>query len=186
MLREHLAGDLLPNPRWSADRKTNESMLGPAHFRMIEHAYDPVEPWEDRVKWVDNQVDVFSKAFQGLTVSCAPLPRSQVRRDQPKGFYALFGTFVGARPIQTSIDDPAYLRLHSDELATLKGRIRNHLADLWLDAAGKIGLRLIHEQDAAIKKVLEEAYCDEDSPLYVLGGAAGEKGAALSKLDGAS
>ena len=167
LVREHLAGDLLPDPRWSADGRTNESILGPAHFRMIEHAYDPVEPWEDRVKWVDNQVDVFSKAFQGLTVSCARCHDHKFDAISQKDFYALFGTFVGARPIQTSIDDPAYLRLHSDELAALKGRIRNQLADAWLDAAGKIGLRLIHEQDAAIKKALEEAYCDEDSPLYV-------------------
>ena len=167
LLREHLAGDLLPDPRWSADGKTNESMLGPAHFRMIEHAYDPVEPWEDRVKWVDNQVDVFSKAFQGLTVSCARCHDHKFDAISQKDFYALFGTFVGARPIQTSIDDPDYLRLHSDQLASLKSRIGSRLADAWLDAAGKIGLRLIHEQDAAIKKALEDAHCDEDSPLYV-------------------
>ena len=167
LIREHLAGDLLPSPRWSADGKTNESILGPAHFRMIEHAYDPVEPWEDRVKWIDNQIDVFSKAFQGLTVSCARCHDHKFDAISQKDFYALFGSFVGARPIQTVIDDPAYLRLHSDDLATLKTKIRDRLADFWLDAAGKIELRLIHEQDAATRKALEQAHCDEAGPLYV-------------------
>ena len=167
LVREHLAGDLLPIPRSSPDGKTNESILGPAHFRMIEHAYDPVEPWEDRVKWTDNQIDVFSKAFQGLTVSCARCHDHKFDAISQKDFYALFGSFAGARPIQTVIDDPAYLRLHSDKLATLKGRIRNDLADAWIEAAGKIDLRLIHEQDATIRKALEQAHCDEASPLFV-------------------
>ena len=71
LVREHLAGDLLPAPRFNETLRVNESLLGTAHYRMIEHGFQPVDPWEDRVKWTDNQIDVFSKAFQGLTVSCA-------------------------------------------------------------------------------------------------------------------
>jgi hypothetical protein len=71
LIREHLAGDLLPAPRIDRGEKLNESLTAAAHFRMVEHGFQPVDPWEDRVKWMDNQIDVFSKAFQGLTVSCA-------------------------------------------------------------------------------------------------------------------
>ena len=71
LIREHVAGDLLPAPRLDAARRTNESIIGTGHFRLVEHGYQPVDPWEDRVKWADNQVDVVSKAFMGLTVSCA-------------------------------------------------------------------------------------------------------------------
>ena len=50
LIREHLAGDLLENPRINERDGINESILGTAHYRMIEHGYQPVDPWEDRVK----------------------------------------------------------------------------------------------------------------------------------------
>ena len=65
LVREHLAGDLLAAPRYNETLRVNESLLGTAHYRMIEHGFQPVDPWEDRVKWTDNQIDVFSKAFSG-------------------------------------------------------------------------------------------------------------------------
>ena len=167
LLREHIAGDLLSDPRWSLDGKTNESMLGPAHFRMVEHAFQPVEAWEDRVKWTDNQIDVFSKAFQGLTVSCARCHDHKFDAISQKDFYSLFGTFYGARPIQTTIDNPEHLNVHREELAALKQKIRGELADAWIDAARLLKVRLTFEQDAAIRKALEEAACDEESPLAV-------------------
>ena len=71
LIREHLAGDLLPSPRMNPDLGINESLLATAHFRMVEHGFQPVDPLGDRIKWTDNQVDVVSKAFQGLTISCA-------------------------------------------------------------------------------------------------------------------
>jgi mono/diheme cytochrome c family protein len=165
LVREHLAGDLLAKPRWSTDGKTNESILGTAHFRMVEHAFQPVEPLEDRVKWTDNQVDVFSKAFQGLTVSCARCHDHKFDAISQKDFYSLYGTFYGARPIQATIDNPKDLNIHREELAALKGRIKDRLADAWVNAAHDLEVRLTYEQDGAIKKALEEAACDEESPL---------------------
>ena len=167
LVREHVAGDLLPTPRFSADGKTNESILGTAHFRMIEHAYQPVEPLEDRVKWTDNQIDVFSKAFQGLTVSCARCHDHKFDAISQKDFYSLYGTFYGARPIQATIDHPKKLNIHRGELTVLKGRIKDRLADAWMEAARDLEVRLVYEQDGAIKKALEEAACDEESPLVV-------------------
>ena len=167
LVREHIAGDLLAEPRWSADGKTNESLLGVAHFRMVEHAFQPVEPLEDRVKWTDNQIDVFSKAFQGLTVSCARCHDHKFDAISQKDFYSLFGVFYGARPIQATIDNPKDLNVHRENLAALKFRIKEKLAAAWIDAARKLELRLIYEQDAAIRKALEEAACDEESPLAV-------------------
>ena len=165
LLREHIAGDLLSAPRWSADGKTNESMLGPAHFRMVEHAFQPVEPWEDRIKWTDNQIDVFSKAFQGLTVSCARCHDHKFDAISQKDYYSLFGTFYGARPIQATIDNPKHLKVHSEEMAALKRKIQNELADVWVAAARLLEVRLTYAQDTAVKEALEEAACDEESPL---------------------
>ena len=69
--REQLAGDLLKSPRINTSEKLNESALGTGHFRMIEHGYQPVDTVDEQVRNVDNQIDVVSKTFLGLTVSCA-------------------------------------------------------------------------------------------------------------------
>ena len=91
-VREHIAGDLLANPRLSPAEGLNESMLGPAHLRMVEFGFVPVDALDDQVKVVDNQIDVFSKAFLGLTVSCARCHDHKFDPISQKDFYALYGT----------------------------------------------------------------------------------------------
>ena len=71
MVREQIAGDLLPEPRWNTEGQFNESAIGPAHLRMVELGFVPVDALEDQVKVVDNLIDVYSKTFLGLTASCA-------------------------------------------------------------------------------------------------------------------
>ncbi len=162
LIREHLAGDLLDNPRIDEGLRLNESILGVAHLRMVEHSYQPIDPWEDRVKWTDNQVDVISKAFQGLTVSCARCHDHKFDAISQKDYYSLFGILYGARPTQRAIDAPDALNLHRDELADLKAEIRTALANQWLLAADKA---LANEDSWALTKALEEAACESDSPL---------------------
>ena len=149
LIREHMAGDLLPVPRLDAENRTNESIIGTAHYRLIEHGYQPVDPWEDRVKWQDNQVDVVSKAFMGLTVSCARCHDHKFDAISQKDYYSLFGTLYGARPTQRAIDDPVLLETNRDALAALKEEIRDGLADAWIEAAGTVGARLLAEAAAA-------------------------------------
>ena len=165
LIREHLAGDLLATPRTTPERNINESILGTAHFRLVELGYQPVDPWEERVKWTDNQIDVFSKAFQGLTVACARCHDHKFDAISQEDYYALFGVFYGARPTMRAVDAPEALRLHSQSLRDLKGRIRDKVAAAWIDAAETLGERLQQAQDAALKAALEEAACDEGSPL---------------------
>lgn len=131
LIREHLAGDLLAQPRIDGREQTNESKLALAHWRMVEHGFQPVDPWEDRVKWADNQIDVFAKTFQGLTVSCARCHDHKFDAISQKDYYALFGIFAGMRPTQTAIDAPALLERNREALAALKPRIREELARAW-------------------------------------------------------
>ena len=143
LVREHLAGDLLAAPRLDASGRTNESMLGPAHFRLVEHGYQPVDPWEDRVKWTDNQVDVASKAFLGLTVSCARCHDHKFDAISQKDYYAFFGTLYGARPTMRAVDAPAVLETNREALAARKAEIRGRLADAWSAAAAHVGEELL-------------------------------------------
>ena len=128
MIREHLAGALLPEPRLNPDLQLNESVIGTGHFRLVEHGYQPVDPWEDRVKWTDNQIDVVSKAFMGLTVSCARCHDHKFDAISQKDYYSLFGTLYGARPTQRAIDAPAVLATNVAKLSQLKDDIRSRLS----------------------------------------------------------
>ena len=143
LIREHVAGDQLPSPRLNETDQLNESMIGTAHYRMVEHGYQPVDPWEDRVKWADNQVDVVSKAFLGLTVSCARCHDHKFDAISQRDYYALFGTLYGARPTQRAIDAPGLLATNKDRLAVLKGAVREALANAWLDETDAIAATLL-------------------------------------------
>ena len=143
LIREHLAGDLLPHPRIDQDLGINESLLATAHFRLVEHGYQPVDPWEDRIKWTDNQIDVISKAFQGLTVTCARCHDHKFDAISQRDYYALFGTFYGARPTQRAIDVPERLNTNRDQLLELKQQIRAGLAEAWLREAGSLTSQLL-------------------------------------------
>jgi len=142
LVREHLAGDLLPQPRWNAAEQFNESAIGPAHLRMVELGFVPVDALEDQVKVVDNQIDVYSKAFLGLTASCARCHNHKFDAISQEDFYALYGIFASSRPGQVLIDPPELLHNNCEELAQLKKTIRNELAAAWLEAAATIAEQL--------------------------------------------
>ena len=70
-VREHIAGDLLPNPRLHPERKFNESVLGTGFWFLGEWVHSPVDIRKDETDRFDNMLDVMSKTFLGVTVACA-------------------------------------------------------------------------------------------------------------------
>jgi len=143
LIREHLAGDLLPTPRINPVDRINESMVGAANLRLVEYGYQPVEPWEDRVRWIDNQVDVASKAFLGLTVTCARCHDHKFDAISQKDYYALHGTFYGARPTMRAIDDIPLLESNKESLASVKADIRRALAATWSTSVNTVKTTLL-------------------------------------------
>ena len=131
MLREYLAGDLLENPRINPTEGLNESMLGPGNLRMVEYGYVPVDALDDQVKVVDNQIDVLSKAFQGLTVSCARCHDHKFDPITQADFYALYGVLASSRPGLVAVDAPDVLASGRDRLDQLRSRIRSGLVAAW-------------------------------------------------------
>ncbi len=145
LIREHLAGDLLAQPRWNPSEGINESLLGIAHLRLVEHGFNPVDTLDEQIKTIDSQIDVVSKAFQGLTISCA---RCHDHKFDPIGvrdYYALHGIFASVRPTQITIDAPERLRVHRDELEDLKRTIKSRVADAWEIAAAEISQHLLSQ-----------------------------------------
>ena len=155
LIREHLAGDLLPSPRMNPTLGINESLLGTAHLRMVEHGFQPVDPLEDRIKWVDNQVDVLSKAFQGLTISCARCHDHKFDAISQEDYYAIFGVLYGARPTQRAVDDPERLDWGRSELTRLKEEIRRELAGAWIREASALSSKLMEAPREAFANLPE-------------------------------
>ncbi len=134
LVREHLAGDLM-EPRVSADGKLNEAAMGPAHLRMVFHGFTPTDALDEFVNFTDNQVDVVSKAFLGLTVSCARCHDHKFDAISQKDYYAMFGVFANGRPGQVdAAADPGQRALVGEMLA-LRGRYMREVLAAW-GAAG--------------------------------------------------
>ncbi len=137
-VREHVAGDLLPSPRINPVAALNESALGTAHLRMVELGYIPVDALDDQVKVVDNQVDVLSKAFLALTVSCARCHDHKFDPISQNDFHAWYGILASGKPGQVVVDAPGLDSAALESLAAAKQRIRAGLGSAWADAARRI------------------------------------------------
>lgn len=135
LIREHVAGDLLEKPRINREEGVNESMIGPANLRLVEHGFQPIDTLDEQVKTVDNQIDVISKSFQGLTTSCARCHDHKFDPISQRDYFALYGIFASSRPGHVAIDLPERLRVHREELVRLKAAIKESLADAWLQSA---------------------------------------------------
>ncbi|MEM7305317.1 MAG: PSD1 and planctomycete cytochrome C domain-containing protein [Planctomycetota bacterium] len=88
---EHLAGDLLEEPRPHPEEGWDESVLGTGFWFLGEEVHSPVDIRGDQVERVANQVDVLSKALLGLTVACARCHDHKFDPITQEDFYALAG-----------------------------------------------------------------------------------------------
>ena len=104
--REQIAGDLLPDPRIDPEGQLNESALGIGQLRMVPHGFNPTDPLDELVTFTDNQIDVLSKAFLGMTVSCARCHNHKFDAISQADFYALFGVLESCRPAIIRADAP--------------------------------------------------------------------------------
>jgi len=101
---EHLAGDVLPDPRIDAKTDTNESIIGTGFWHLGEEVHSPVDIRQDQAERLDNRIDVMTKAFLGLTVSCARCHDHKFDAISTKDYYALYGLLEGSSYRQVRID----------------------------------------------------------------------------------
>ncbi len=142
LVREHIAGDLLPGPRLNDELGINESMLGAAQYRFVQHGFAPTDALDEQVRFTDNQIDVISKAFLGLTVSCARCHDHKFDPISQQDYYALYGIMVSSRPATVTLDTPERQNRHREELTALKEQLRASLADTWLAASESVAEQL--------------------------------------------
>ncbi|MRI00841.1 DUF1553 domain-containing protein [Kriegella sp. EG-1] len=95
-LKEHLAGDLIDQ---RVDKETGvlESQLGTTFYAMGEGKHSPVDIKQEEATYIDNLIDVTSKTFQGLTVSCAKCHDHKFDPISAADYYAFYGIMESSR-----------------------------------------------------------------------------------------
>ena len=157
MVREHLAGDLLPNARINRELGLNESALGIGHLRMVFHGFAPTDPLEEQLRFTDDQISVVSKAFLGLTVSCARCHNHKFDPISQKDFYGWYGIFASCPPATIAVDAPDADQTKLREvLFRQKEGIKVALAETWLREADLVARKLIEPGDD-LKKAVDGA-----------------------------
>lgn len=113
-LMEQIAGDLI-EPRWRAtssdasptNTAINESILGTGFWFLGEEVHSPVDIRRDETDRMDNRLDVLSKTFLGLTVSCARCHDHKFDAISQHDYYALAGFAISSGYRQIRVDTDA-------------------------------------------------------------------------------
>jgi hypothetical protein len=104
-IREHIAGDLLTTPRRNPIEDYDESILGTGFWFLHEGHHGPVDVKADEAKRIDNQIDVMTKSFLGLTVACARCHDHKFDAISTRDYYSLYG-FLKSSHRQVAMLDP--------------------------------------------------------------------------------
>ncbi len=95
MIREAIAGDLLEEPR--VDNGLDASVAATGFWWLGEATHAPTDVRGDEAVRIDNQIDVFSKSFLGLTVSCARCHDHKFDAISDEDYYSLSGFLQSSR-----------------------------------------------------------------------------------------
>jgi cytochrome c553 len=170
-LVEHLAGDLLECPRRHPVEGYNESIIATGFFHLGEGVHSPVDVREEEVRRIDNQIDVMSKAFLGLTVACARCHDHKFDPIASRDYYALAGFLRSSRFQQAFIDPPDRIGEPVRRLIEARDAIRGMLDDDWKSTP--VGGRSPPLQKDEV--VFEDFNRDDYGDWHVTGNAFGDR-----------
>jgi hypothetical protein len=193
---EHIAGDLLANPRLNPSEHFNESIIATGFYWLGQSEHSPVDVRQDQAEIIDNQIDVLSKTFLGLTVACARCHDHKFDAIASKDYYALYGVLESSRYAQRAIGPTPPLRARIETLKQLKAQIRTTAAGAWSKQSKQLAKYLLaaapapsatagHKQvsraDADLllawsKALQNKSLSDPSHPLYAWSQLAGTNG----------
>ncbi|MBI4657874.1 MAG: DUF1553 domain-containing protein [Verrucomicrobia bacterium] len=167
-VREHIAGDLLPQTRWNREEQFNESVIGTAFYRFGEVNHDDcIGLRQIGYDLADNQIDTLTKAFQATTVACARCHDHKIDAVSMKDYYALLGILRSSRQVSHTIDAPEINASAIQELTKLKHEIGQEIGDIWMQDAGDVHLYLLAAQaksSLAFQSVAKESSAADLDP----------------------
>lgn len=128
LVREHIAGDLLDQPRLHATQGFNESILGTGFWFLGEWVHSPVDIRKDETDRFDNMIDVMSKTFLGVTVSCARCHDHKFDAISMADYYALSGFLQSSDYRQVPFESLEHNRRIAQELGNLDTKFRQQVS----------------------------------------------------------
>jgi hypothetical protein len=124
-MKEHVAGDLLSNPRRHPTEKFNESKIGTAFYWFGQQKHSPVDIRQETADTIDNQIDVLTRAFMGMTVACARCHDHKFDAISTKDYYSMFGVLGSSRYAQVAIDEEVTVAPLHGQLSKLREEIQH-------------------------------------------------------------
>ncbi len=184
-LREHLAGDLLAKPRIDPISGHNESVIGPGFFWFGQQTHSPVDVRAHQSEFIDNQIDVMSKTFLGLTIACARCHDHKFDPIPTRDYYSLYGVFSSSRYAQRPLFPDNKLDIIIADIRANKPTATSAVVNSWrtqiqsvpkiLDALGKadaqIDPSLGTNKVMAVKRAME-AWSNRKSATQISGASA--------------
>lgn len=132
LIREQIAGDLLPQPRRNESEGINESLIGPMFFHFGERRHgSSIDFAGVHQEMADSQIDVFSKSFLAMTVACARCHDHKLDAISQRDYYALAGVFMTPRWTSRSIDTADKYSKQIQKLRQLRDEIQDRLGQAW-------------------------------------------------------
>jgi len=135
LVQEHIAGDLLPEPRLHEDGY-DESPIGTCFYWFGDQTHSPLDPRQHRADRIDNQIDVLGKTFLGLTVACARCHDHKFDAIAQRDYYGLHGVLASSRYTLTPLLPRGGHGAARAALAELRPRLVATIKARWLRAAG--------------------------------------------------
>jgi hypothetical protein len=171
---EHLAGDLLPDPRRDPETGVNESVLATAFYWFGQGKHSPVDIRAEECDTVDNQLDVIGKTFQGLTIACARCHDHKFDAIRQADYYALAGFLQSSRRTITDVGPPEAMQRYVDGVTAHTRQMLPTLLTAAADQAQQfvddLPRRLTSNEPDALawrKTQFEQARGDRTHPLHM-------------------
>ena len=128
-LKEQIAGDLMPE-RLSADGVHAVNPIASGTFWLWEVLNSPTDSVKARADQIDNQIDVISKATQGLTVACARCHDHKFDPIPTADYYSMFGIFQSTHMSEKCVDSPqhaALIRAANRRIGDMQADVKSHV-----------------------------------------------------------
>ena len=176
-IQEQIAGDLIAKPRRHPTDGFNESVIGTGFWWLGEATHAPVDVRGDEAGRIDNQIDVMSKSFLGLTVACARCHDHKFDAIATKDYYALAGFLQSSRKEIALLDRQGKIAEAKTKLQGVKADAETILAEstgtLKADTFAKYLLaarEVIYGQpkptDTAVSTIADEVFEDFEADNY--------------------
>lgn len=179
-LVEHLAGDLLENPRRQPETGNNESILATGFYWFAQGKHSPVDIRAEECDTVDNQIDVIGRAFLGSSIACSRCHDHKFDPISTRDYYAMAGFLQSSRRDTAIINPPEQsveLARQIQQMQTdLKDELRQTTAKSLIASLDNLPAQLLAASDAWVKNpeaegwpkyLTQTAAKNENHPLYL-------------------